>query len=59
MKDISHEYTSKGTERIYRDSKKKMTVMAWMEVEAHQFDREEDEICMEFYKTFSIIQERR
>ncbi|KAJ8640112.1 hypothetical protein MRB53_016806 [Persea americana] len=40
MKDISHEYTSKGTEPIYRDLKKKMIEMVWMEVEAHQFDQE-------------------
>lgn len=35
MKDISHEYTHKGMEPIYRDSNKKMTIMVWMEVEAH------------------------
>ncbi|XXG63045.1 hypothetical protein AAC387_Pa05g1315 [Persea americana] len=40
MKDISHKYTSKGTKPIYRDLKKKMIEMVWMEVEAHQFDQE-------------------
>ncbi|RWR83493.1 glutathione S-transferase-like protein [Cinnamomum micranthum f. kanehirae] len=40
VKDISHEYTRKAMEPIYRDSNKKMTIMVWMEVEAHQFDRE-------------------
>ncbi|KAJ8620599.1 hypothetical protein MRB53_029128 [Persea americana] len=46
-KCISHRHASKGTELIYRESKKMATVAVWMEVEAHQFDPEASNLVWE------------
>jgi glutathione S-transferase len=44
---IAHEYADKGTQLIYKDSKKMAITSVWMEVEAQQYDQAASKLVWE------------
>ncbi|GMY16871.1 glutathione S-transferase-like [Fagus crenata] len=44
---IAHEYADKGTQLIYKDSKKMAITSVWMEVEAQQYDQAASKLAWE------------